>query len=216
MFERYGIYYTFDEAIGETGAKWLGWDIARARAHAAEDYTKRPCKYGFHATVKAPFHLADGKTEADLQHAFNTLCATVSPVTPGALQLKSIGRFLALTIKGDDTALKSLASTVVRNMDVLRAPLTNDAIARRMKSRLSDAQIANLHRWGYPYVMDNYQFHVTLTGPVKEPQSEEVHAKATRVFTPLLHTSFALAHLTLVGERADGHFVQITRLPLTG
>ena len=119
MFERYGIYYTFDEAIGETGAKWLGWDIARARAHAAEDYTKRPCKYGFHATVKAPFHLADGKTEADLQHAFNTLCATVSPVTPGALRLKSIGRFLALTIKGDDTALKSLASTVVRNMDVL-------------------------------------------------------------------------------------------------
>ena len=216
MFERYGIYYTFDGALGETGAKWLGWDIAQAREHTAADYTKRPRKYGFHATAKAPFNLANGKSEADLKHAFTTRCSTLSPVTLGALQLQSIGRFLALTINGDDTALKSLASTIVRDMDTFRAPLTKGAIARRMKSRLSDAQIANLHRWGYPYVMDDYQFHVTLTGPLKEPLNQVIRAEASRVFTPLLPAPFVLSHLTLVGERADGHFVQITRLPLTG
>jgi hypothetical protein len=217
MFERYAIYVTFDGAFGAAGAAWLGWDIARATVtREAREETKRPRKYGFHATLKAPFHLAQGRTEDELREAFKRLCGSLTPIAHEGLQIQPIGRFLALTIDGDDTALKILASRVVCEFDAFRAPLSEAEIEKRLKGRLSAEQSSNVHRWGYPHVMEQFRFHVTLTGPLKEPHAQQVRDEVTRIFTPLIPHPFHLAHLTLVGQRADGFFEQITRLALTG
>jgi len=217
MFERYAIYYTFDGALGAAGAQWLGWDIARGAVLApTRDVTQRPRKYGFHATIKAPFHLTPSESETDLKAAFAHLCGALSPVTLDGLEQQNIGRFCALTIKGQDGAIKHLAATTVRALDRFRAPLSNEDRTRRLKARLSPEQIENVHKWGYPHVMEQFQFHVTLTGPLKAAQADDIQRALARIFTPLLPRPFEIAHLTLAGQRADGFFEQILRLPLTG
>ena len=37
-------------------------------------------------------------------------------------------------------------------------------LERRRKAGLSAAQEKMLLRWGYPYVLDEFRFHLTLTG----------------------------------------------------
>ncbi|MEM7748306.1 MAG: DUF1045 domain-containing protein, partial [Pseudomonadota bacterium] len=38
----------------------------------------------------------------------------------------------------------------------------------RLRSPLTDKQIENLDAWGYPYVFDEFRFHMTLTGRLPE------------------------------------------------
>src|SRR5262249_30663264 len=37
---------------------------------------------------------------------------------------------------------------------------------QRLSAGLSERQIENLDRWGYPYVFEDFRFHLTLTGPI--------------------------------------------------
>jgi hypothetical protein len=222
MFERYAVYYTFDGAPANKGAAWLGWDIGAGAMVAQPEFsgvdlaraTQRPRKYGFHATIKAPFRLAEGATEPQLKTAFSELCAALPPAPSGTLQLAHIGRFLALTLKGDDTFVKDMAQQVVAGLDAFRAPLTDAEIARRTRSRLSDQQRQNLDKWGYPHVMDDYRFHITLTGPLKVDELSGTKKAAQDFFSNLLTQPFTIASLTLAGERSDGTFCEIMRLPL--
>jgi hypothetical protein len=224
MSERYAIHYTFDGVLAEHGAAWLGWDI---EAGAYVDHpqmgnvdlaklTERPRKYGFHATIKAPFFLAGGVTEDELRTAFADLCANLAPVSINTLALSQIGGFLALTIDGDNAFLKSLAKRVVQDLDRFRAPLTDQELERRRPARLTEQQRTNLTNWGYPRVMDDFQFHVTLTGNIKDHDLEHVRAQAGRYFAHALTAPFTIGHLTLAGQSNDGFFHQITRLPLLG
>ncbi|WP_375265964.1 DUF1045 domain-containing protein [Planktotalea sp.] len=216
MFERYAVYYTFDGALGAAGADWLGWDIVRATAiRDAREETKRPRKYGFHATLKAPFQLAQDRSEAELRNTFSRLCTKLTPITLEGLQIQSIGRFLALTAEGDTTALMALEGTIVRELDAFRAPLTKQERIRRLNGRLNAAQLANVERWGYPHVMEQFQFHATLTAPLNDTRAQLVRDEVTDIFTPLLPRPFHMTHLTLAGQRRDGFFEQIVRAPMS-
>lgn len=224
MFERYAIYHTFDGPLAERGAGWLGWDIGaglKVPHHEIEGIdlpklTERPRKYGLHATIKAPFHLAAGTTEDDLCSAFAELCAMHAPITIAALKLSQRGRFFALTIEGDESAVRSLAAQTVQSLDPFRAPLNDDDLQRRKSSRLPARQMANLSQWGYPHVMDDFQFHVTLTGNVKDAKIDRVRTAAEAYLTPVLPSPYALDTLTLAGQSIDGMFREILRLPLRG
>ncbi len=224
MFKRHAIYYTFDGPLADRGAAWLGWDIASGKPVDQPDLprinlaqaTARARKYGFHATIKAPFALKDVVTQDTLQSDLETLCQSLSPVTLAALEFRRLGRFLALAPHGDDSTLKALAAQVVERLNPLLAPLSKEDFARRARPYLSTRQINNLHLWGYPHVMEDFQFHVTLTGPLKPAETETFVTTAKQVFAPVLPPVFQLSHLTLVGQREDGMFEQIARLPLGG
>lgn len=222
MFERYAIYHTFEGGLADRGAAWLGWDIATGTAVRHPDIegldlakvTERPRKYGLHATVKAPFHLAQGSTEEALRRAFASLCASLAPVTLAALELGRIGGFLALTAEAEARALRALAAQTVHSLDAFRAPLSDDALQRRKSPRLSERQRENLMRWGYPHVMDDYRFHVTLTGPLKDPLREKAGTAAKAYFAPVLRQPYSFDSLTLAGQGRDGMFREIQRLSL--
>lgn len=224
MFERYAIYYTFEGILDALGAAWLGWDITsgtrvthpKLGALDLAATTKRPRKYGFHATIKAPFYLAPSAKETDLRTAFKTLCATTPAAKVDGLEVQQLGRLFALTPKGDDTQLKSLAAKTVETLDPLRAPLTAHDLKRRQKPHLSDTQIENLRTWGYPHVMDDFRFHVTLTGPLSPEELPLMQSATQAYFAPHLPKPYTIDHLTLAGARADGMFRQISRATLTG
>jgi putative phosphonate metabolism protein len=222
MFTRYAIYYTPTGTLADLGSAWLGWNIANgisvqqpsiAEANL-ELITRQPRRYGFHATIKPPFRLADGHSEAGLLIAFEALCRNLGPVTLDGLTVQRMGRFLALMPEGSQSALRDLAANVVRDLDPFRAPPDADELARRRKAKLSAAQEANLLSWGYPHVMDAFRFHMTLTGRLDAV--DDVQHSAAAYFKGALPVPFVINALTLVGEGADGMFHQIKRLPLLG
>ncbi|MGH1576515.1 DUF1045 domain-containing protein [Planktotalea sp.] len=222
MFERYAVYHSFDVPLATQGAAWLGWDIASGRKaeHPALDdldldrVTQRPRKYGFHATIMAPFHPADGILQADIEAAFVEICEALAPARYDGLELSQLGRFLALTPRGRTTQINALARDVITQLDRFRAPLSAHDLQRRSNSRMTERQRENLERWGYARVMEDFQFHATLTGNLKTSEIGNVHRQAERFFAPALTGSVALSHLSLVAEGKDGMFHEVLRNPL--
>ncbi|MFG6519033.1 DUF1045 domain-containing protein [Sulfitobacter sp. 1A13496] len=223
-FDRYAIYYTPKGALAEAGAAWLGWDLARGRAVAHPEVagldvaalTETPRKYGLHATIKPPFVLAEGASADGVLTEFKTLCRRLAPVTLDGLALTPLGRFLALTPAGDTAALNAMAAEVVRGLDTFRAPPTEADLARRRQANLTPEQEANLSQWGYPYVMEAFRFHITLTGKLPKADPPQVTAALAPYITPHLPQPFVLDSLTLVGQAEDGMFHEVHRAALSG
>lgn len=225
IWTRYAIYAApRPSALTDTAAAWLGWDPATGQEpealpgvpHPREALTAAARKYGFHATLKAPFRLTPGKAEADLVNAVAALAAETPVALAPALRLAALDGFLALVPEGDASALNALASRVVTALDPLRAPLTEADVARRRPQDLTPRQRAHLDRWGYPYVHEDFAFHMTLTGPLAPSLRAEVAETLERLLLPLVPQPFAVQDLCLFAEAADGRFHLLSRHALTG
>ena len=176
-FPRYAVYFVpdADHALTQFGAETIGYD-AFAGATVAfppeiavaipdwRELTSDPRTYGFHATLKAPFALAPGTSEAELLDACAALAATPRQLPIIMPIIDQISGFIAITPSQPSAQLSALASDCVTALDRFRAPLTAADRARRRPDRLSPAQRENLDRWGYPHVMEDFRFHMTLTG----------------------------------------------------
>ncbi len=219
-WQRYAIYYLPPAGVlAEFGARWLGWDVAggMACAQTPEDaaLTQRARKYGFHATLKAPFRLAEGHSPEALHEAVANLAAGQRPARADGLRLDRIGRFMALEIAGDSAEIDALAAACVTGLDHMRAPLRPADLERRRAARLTPAQDALLLDWGYPYVLAEFRFHMTLTGPVPPAQADAVRDRLARELPPLPRP-FVIEQIALVGEAEDGNFHLIDRFALQG
>lgn len=225
--KRYAIYYAPEPgAFADFCAAWLGWDAAAGRAVAHPDVaglprpvaglTAAPRKYGFHGTIKAPFHLAVGTGADDLRRALAAVCARLPPVTGTAMAMQHLSGFVALAPVGEATALAGLAAQVVTALDAFRAPPSAAEIARREPDRLTARQRDHLSIWGYPYVMQDFQFHLTLTGALPLAEAAAVCAVLEPLIKPLMPRPFDIGSLCLFGEAADGRFHLLHRYPLTG
>jgi len=136
--------------------------------------THAPRRYGFHATIKAPFHLSDQHTVDDLRARLEALACTLKPVVLGPLQALQLGNFVALTPRTPPVELNTLAATCVTELDDLRLPLTPADLVRRQSETLDARQQALLLQYGYPHVLERYQLHFTLSGPVAPETAQHV------------------------------------------
>ncbi|MDO5657255.1 MAG: DUF1045 domain-containing protein [Paracoccus sp. (in: a-proteobacteria)] len=217
-YRRFAIYYTPPKgAFADAASAWLGWDAARGEpvAHppAPMDVaaiTATPRKYGIHATIKAPFRPT---TDQDgLRAALRDWARGRAPVVLDGLDLTVIDGFIALIPATPSAALQDLAASAVRDLDHLRAPLTEAEIARRRPERLDARERELLDRWGYPYVMEQFQFHMTLSGPLSDPAP--VMGWLADNLVPLIPRPFTIDAMTLCGEAEDGRFHELDRIPL--
>ncbi|SMC64358.1 DUF1045 domain-containing protein [Primorskyibacter flagellatus] len=226
-YRRYAIYYTPQEsALARFGAAWLGWDMLTGMActapvvnglHApAHSLTETPRRYGFHATIKPPFRLADEQSATTLAAALETLSVRLPPAFADSLKITRLGRLVALTPARETTAIANLAARTVEALDVFRAPLSQADLDRYGSHPLSDRQKQMLQRWGYPYVMDQFRLHLTLSSKLPVAQARMLEATLADHLTPILPTPFALDALTLAGEDADGMFHAISTHQLRG
>lgn len=213
--QRYAIYYAPPAGdFADRAAAWLGFDGATGATPAHPDLrglprapaalTAAPRRYGFHGTIRAPFRPAPGVTGGDVERAVAALAAGLAPAQARGLRLADLGGFLALIPDGDATGICALADAVVRATDCLRAPLTDADIARRNPAALSARQRALLARWGYPYVMEQFRFHLTLTDALADADRAAVAAVLAPHFAPVLPRPFVIADLCLFGEDAGG------------
>ncbi len=223
-FRRYAVYWAPQPGDwASAAADWLGWDPQTGRAAVQPDlgvpladWTLEPRKYGFHGTVKAPFRLAERWERDQVSACIETLCAKFAPVTLRGLSLCRIGTFLALTPDGDAGALTALAAGMVMGLDAARAPLTPAEIQRRRPERLTQVQRDHLERWGYPFVLDEFQFHLSVSGSLAPTDLDRLQPLAEAHFTPHAPRPFVLSDLCLFGEAEDGRFHLLSRHALTG
>lgn len=227
---RYAIYFTppADDPLTRRASHWLGRDafsgemlaqpIVEAFPEPAfSQLTSDPRRYGFHATMKAPFELADRATEAELIKTLDGFAARQTAFTLPSLVLGQLGQFFALVPGSHSLELQKLAADCVTAFDGFRASLDEADIARRRPERLSQSERRNLMTWGYPYVLDDFRFHMTLTGPVETADQSAMRAAIEQHFSGLLDRPRDIDTLALFVEPARGApFILKHIVPLTG
>jgi putative phosphonate metabolism protein len=217
MSARYAVYFVppADDPLSRSAAAWLGRDAFTGAVLAPPQnphlsqgeiaYHAAPARrYGFHATMKAPFSLAGGETEASLVNAFTEFCAEQAPIDLPGLRIGQIDGFFALLPQTADPALERFAGEVVTAFEPFRAPTTDAEIERRNPDALTPVQLRYLCRWGYPHVFDQFRFHMTLTGRVGGAERERVARALDAHFAPALTVPFAIASLALFVEPEAG------------
>jgi putative phosphonate metabolism protein len=223
-FRRHAVYYTPPPgALADFGAFWLGWDAVAGRRlpHApevegAEEITATPRRYGFHATLKPPFRLAEGRTVAELEAAVARVAADTPAVRGARLGLERLGPFLALVPVSDHGPFSALGESMVRGLDDFRMPPSSAEMTRRRAAGLTPAQDAHLVRWGYPYVFEEFRFHMTLSGKLDPVTAARVEAALAPVLAEVVPDPFEIGAVTLAGEDEDGYFHEVHRYTLSG
>ena len=202
-YPRYAIYYAPERGsrLDRFGAHLLGYDafggddlpFPKELIDAVPDWrdlTVDPRKYGFHATLKAPFSLAPGRTEAELAAA----CARFA-VTPRVIPIikpviSSIDGFCAVVPAEPCSELMRLADR-----------------ARRKPAELTPVQRGHLDRWGYPHVMEDFRFHMTLTGRLGHERRQAVLTLLQAHFSTLGLTTLAIDPIAVFRQdNAASHF----------
>jgi putative phosphonate metabolism protein len=219
-FPRYAIYHVSAPGtdLDRFGAQLLGYDAFSGTdlpfpegitqmAPDWRDLTSDPRKYGFHATLKAPLSLAPGKTEADLLAACEAFAGTPRPIPVITPIVGSISGFIAVVPAEPSAELARLAADCTSVFDSFRAPLTREDRARRNPSALTPRQREHLDRWGYPYVMKDFRFHMTLTGRLGAERHEPVLAMLRSRFSKICLKTLAIDRIALFRqETSDSRF----------
>jgi len=214
---RYAIYFTpeRDDPLTRIAANWLGRDPFSGETRSAPGvgrllpaeiayHTAAPRRYGFHATLKAPFRLIDKESGASLSGAIETFAEKVVSMTIPRLVIRQIDRFFALVPETPPATLNRLADDVVVAFEPFRAPMTEAEVERRNPDSLSPVEFRNLLKWGYPYVFDAFRFHMTLTGRVTPQESPRVRAAIEEFFGVMLDEPVNVDGLALFVEPEPG------------
>ena len=224
MFERYAIFFTPTGALATWGSTWLGWDSAKGCSVPllscagvdVSSITAKPRKYGLHATLKAPFQRAKGLSFEQLQQATAHFATQHAAFSIGAMKMQHDNGFVALRPKSIPQNLRDFAVYSVKAFDMFRAPLTNADMTSRRKATLTARQDQQMLDWGYPFIFDDFHFHLTLTGNLSEQKAAIVTAALMPSLYPVIRTPIIIDAITLMGEDSDGMFHQIHRYALTG
>lgn len=203
--------------LADAAARWLGRDAqSGARLPAPHPaLTASAARYGFHATIVAPMRLREGLALADLIAGLDAFCATHRAVALQGLALTSLDGFLALIPEGPVEALNALAAAAVRQFAPFRAPLTEAELARRNPAALTHRQRELLDAYGYPFVLDEFRFHMTLSDRLTAEQRATLWPQASAMVLAHAPRPLPIDSLVLCSEGADGLFHHTHRAPLS-
>lgn len=228
LYKRVAIFYApgSQTPLANFGAHWLGWDVEQAKSvphpqidglpEPIEVLVATPQKYGFHGTLKAPFRIRHDQTIDSLKEAMKAFSDQRKPFVIGKMKVATLGRFVAIIQEKASDNFAGFASEIVRNFEDYRAPLSDEDIAKRREAGLTPRQDELMLKWGYPYIFDEFKFHLTLTGKLSEQNAQSVCDRLTDHLKPILDTPVQAVDLCLYGEREDGRFEIIERFPFLG
>jgi putative phosphonate metabolism protein len=222
---RVAVYYAPqpDDALFAEAAAWLGRDPESGApvphpdiANIAE-VTAEPRLYGFHATLKPPMRLAEGRQWLDVVTAATGLTGRTAPFDLPRLAVSDVFGFLALRETVPCPPLQALADACVECLDAFRAPTSDAELARRRRAKLTPQQDAMLVRWGYPYVFDTWFFHMTLTRRLTAEEKRFYQPAADAHLARALGTPRRVTDICLFVQPSPGQpFVIEQRLKLRG
>jgi putative phosphonate metabolism protein len=225
---RFAIYFTPapGQPLAAFGAAWLGRDVASgedvtrftvpalSRERQAE-ITADARRYGFHATLKPPFALRDGTDSISLEEEAFGFARNHAPIEAPTLCLRDLDGFLALVPSAPCPALEALAASCVETFDPWRALPSDGELERRRSAGLTERHEALLLKWGYPYVMEQFRFHLTLTSRLKAEERSDVMTELAPLVKPLCAEPLTVDAISLLRQvRPDAPFMLVRRFPL--
>ncbi len=228
---RYAIYYAPPRAhpLWRLGCSILGRDpetdeaMAQPRLDGIDaarmaEITAEANRYGWHATLKSPFALAGGTTLAQLENELSRFASAHRPFDIPALRLASFSSgYTVLIPAAPISPLDALAADCVCAFDHFRAPPSEAELARRRRRGLSPEEEANLLRWGYPRVMELFEFHMTLTQRLAGEEQARVVAALRLLLADAIAGPLPVDDIALYAEAAkDAPFRLLRRYRLGG
>ena len=216
-FHRFAAYYApeQDSTLWQAGNRWLGLDPQSGQAllpsisgrlpGPLQPVMDAPRRYGWHATLKAPFSLAPGVTVGALHEAMQALCSLHRAFVMPLLKVQRLDNFLALVPAQASPEIQDVSDACVMTLHPLAQALPPSEVQRRRGGGLSDEQEHMLQQWGYPHVLKQFQFHMSLTGSLAGVSAVDVQlliAQAQAIFEDLAPTRFD--GVALVGESVSG------------
>lgn len=218
---RAAVYWAPEAAdpLHALGSTWLGRDAETGAAcvqpEGLAEITADPRGYGLHATLKPPFHLA--QSWFALRDAVASLAARMPAFALPPLAVRDLKGFLALRETAPCPALHALADACVAELDAHRAAPSEAELERRRRAKLSARQEAHLQAWGYPYVFEDWQFHVTLTRRLNDLERAAIMPRAIAHFEAVAATPRLVTELCLFTQGSPGApFLIAERFALKG
>jgi hypothetical protein len=214
---RYAICFTPppSDPLSLVAANWLGRNVYSGQMldppavrglgiHEIAFHTALPRRYGFHGALKAPFRLADPTSEPALLRDLMRYSGTFTPFEIPQLEVARLGNVFGLVPSYPSAPLNYLAAALVQEFDHFRAPLSEEEIDRCDPDELSAAQFSNLHRWGCAHVMEEFRFHMLLTGPVTQSDMPRMERVLRDFFEPVLTEPVSVSNIALMMEEGTG------------
>ncbi|MFW8584885.1 DUF1045 domain-containing protein [Rhizobium beringeri] len=214
---RYAICFTppASDPLSLVAANWLGRNVFSGDMmeppavrglgiHEIAFHTAVPRRYGFHGVLKAPFHLSRDMPESQLLRDLMRFSGTFIPFQIPRIEVARLGNFYSLLPSTPCEQIQYLASAIVQEFDRFRAPLSEAEIERSDPDGLSATQFANLHRWGNPYVMEEFRFHMPVTGPVNAIDMPRIEPVLRTIFEPVLSEPVTVSNVALMIEEGTG------------
>jgi len=192
---RFAVYYAPPMASDwwREGCRWLQRDphtqavleapsVPGLNGNLAE-LTREPRRYGWHATLVAPFRAAPGVTATQVHSHALAWAARQQPFDV-PVQVTQLDGFIAVVPVAADaadradarSAVGALAADAVRACAALRAPPTAAELERRRTMQLSARQEALMLAWGYPFVFEEFRFHMTLSNRVGSADARAIQS----------------------------------------
>jgi putative phosphonate metabolism protein len=227
---RFAIYFVpaAYTALYRFGAAVLGYDcytgegVARPSGLGLTEaewdrLAAEPRTYGFHATLKAPFRLRAGLDQVELIEAVQSLAVSFPTIPMIDPVVGIIDGFVAIIPNAQSPPLDRLAAECVTALDQFRAPLESHERNKRLAADLSERQIASLDRFGYPYVLDDFRFHMTLTGRVAPQERAAIRGLLQDAFGQLVGNSPVPIDRVVVLQKDDltARFRVLAEAPIT-
>jgi len=157
--------------------------------------------------------LAEGCFRADLEQAMSDFAHSEPPFAVGPLRVAVLAGFLALVPQEQSMQLTDFAASCVTLFDRFRAPMTADERARRLQAGLSPRQQVLLEQYGYPYVLEEFLFHMTLC----DRDGEAMQRAAEAWLEPALAEPLWLDRIVLFHQpEAGAPFRRLADYPLAG
>ena len=180
--------------------------------------TEAPRHYGFHATLKPPFRLADRQSDEALHKEVEKFVARQIPFTIPELEIGVLDRFIAVKPSWPCTALQLLGDDCLRAFDVFRAPPSEEERAKRQAAGLTPAQEKLLERWGYPYVIEDFRPHFSLTERIEDSAERyTVHQAIRTICEPESLADVTVDSISIFGQPDTRMpFYQIARFQFCG
>jgi putative phosphonate metabolism protein len=228
---RYALYYAprSEEGLAVAASQWLGRNaetgqgrplkpISSFTAERMMEITAEPRLYGFHGTLKAPITLADGASERDLLAAVGNFAAGRRSVVVPSMTLACMSDFMALVPSQSSAELQDLADSCVIEFDEFRQPADEAELVRRRAAGLSPRQDELMLRWGYPYVLEEWRFHLTLTGRIGDAgERSAITDLLRRQFMGFIDRPLQVRDLCVFRQpAADRPFTALARFALGG
>ncbi len=225
---RYAVYYAPSRGshLEQWGEYWLGRTAtapALLREIPPDGFTeveyrecvRQPRHYGFHGTLHAPFELAPEVAPRHMVEHVRIVCAEHAPFVIAKLTVRQMGMFLALTPMLATPALGRLSADLVYGLDSLRAPLSTEDFARYMQKGISEPQERLLRRFGYPFVLKEFRFHMTLTGPLADSERQTCKQRIKALAAAYLEHPVAVDDVAVyLQPDRQSPFVEYARIPL--